>query len=68
MTNADRIASKQVFPRAATMQPGITLIEYFAGQALAGLTAIDDDQATPAEITSRAWFIATQMIRNHPDV
>ena len=81
MDNGDNIGNKPAFPRPFSHlqdsgllyqvadQEGMTLLEYYAGQALLGLVTSPPHITVGMEgisVTERAWRIAEDMIAKHP--
>ena len=64
--------NKAAFPRVAhhgdgrivVIQRGMNLLEYYGGQALAGILASGQKERVP----EAAWGAAKEMVENHPYV
>ncbi len=50
----------QAFPRGVVELPGMSLLDYFAGQALMGLS--NQDMWTSAQVSKVSYKIAEEMI------
>ena len=62
----DRHDGGPAFPRNGQSyfdtKDGMTLLDWFAGQALAGLASNDDNAAAPSFIADEAYIIAEAML------
>ena len=63
---AEKVAQWQVFPQVNPGHPGLTLLEYFAGQAITGALSADRAERSPGDMAKRAWAIAEEMVNQHP--